>query len=79
MWQKKIQYFKVIIFHLKINNFYKSLFFPQNVFTLNNILYMDSHGLIFNLIEHLFLLNDIGFDNLDRIFLTAVELLTASL
>lgn len=35
--------------------------------------------LIFNLIEHLFLLNDTGFDNLDRTFLIAVELLTASL
>lgn len=40
---------------------------------------MDFHVLIFNLTEYLFLLNDIDFDNLDRIFLTSVELITVSL
>lgn len=57
-------------------------FFPDfNLHNVNSLIfpYMDSHVLIFNLTEHLFLLNDIGFDNLDRIFLTAVELITVPL
>lgn len=39
---------------------------------------MNFRVLIFNLTEDLFVLNYIGFHNLDRIFLTAVGLLTAS-